>query len=41
MEWRWALEEENEMEENGDEEEGSENGPKESQKEGTLSSAFC
>ena len=41
MEWRWALEGESEMEENGDEEEGSEDGPKESQKEGTLSSAFC
>jgi len=36
MERRWGSEEEN-----GDEEEGSENGPGESQEEGTPSSASC
>ena len=38
MEQRWSLEEESG---NGDEEEGSEDGPGESQKGGTLSSAYC
>jgi len=41
MERRWASERESKTEENGDEEEGSENGPKESQKKGTPSSASC
>jgi len=35
------LEGENEKKENGDEEEGSKDGPGGSQKEGTLSSASC
>jgi len=35
------LEEESRKEENGDEEEGSKDGPRESQEEGTPSSAFC
>ena len=38
MEWRWGLEKESR---NGDEEEGSEDGPGESQEGGTLSSASC
>jgi len=41
IEWRWALEGESETEKNRDEEEGSEDGLKESQKEGTPSSASC
>jgi len=41
MKWRWALKGESEMEENRDEEEGSEDGPKESQKKGTLSFTSC
>ncbi len=41
MEWRWGLEGESKKEENGDEEEGSEDGPGESQEGGTPSSAFC
>ena len=40
MEWRWGSEEES-RKENGDEEEGSEDGPGESQERGTLSSASC
>ena len=40
MERRWGLEEES-RKENGDEEEGSKDGPRKSQEEGTLSSAFC
>jgi len=35
------LEEENGKEENGDDKRGFEDGPGESQEEGTLSSAFC
>ena len=38
MERRWGLEEESR---NGDEEEGSEDGPRESQEGRTLSSASC
>ena len=38
IEWRWGLEEESG---NGDEEEGSEDGPGESQEGGTLSSTSC
>jgi len=41
MEQRWGLEGESRKEENGDDAEGSENGPGESQKEGTLSSTSC
>jgi len=41
MEWRWGLEGENRKEENGDEEERSEDGPRESQEEGTLLSTSC
>jgi len=41
MERRWGSERESKKEENGDEEEGSEDGPRESQKEGTLLSASC
>ena len=41
MEQRWGLEEESRKEENGDEEEGSKDGPRESQEEGTPSSASC
>jgi len=40
MERRWGSEEES-RKENGDEEEGSEDGPGESQEGGTLSSTFC
>jgi len=40
MEWRWGSEEES-RKEDGDEEEGSEDGPRESQKRGTPSSASC
>jgi len=40
MERRWGLEEES-RKENGDEEEGSENSPGESQEGGTPSSASC
>ena len=40
MEQRWGLEEESRKEENGDEEEGSKDGPRESQEEGTLLSTF-
>ena len=41
MEWRWGLEEESRKEENRDEEEGSEDGPGESQEVETLLSASC
>jgi len=38
MEWRWGLEGESGKEENGDDAEGSEDGPRE---KGTLLSASC
>ena len=38
MEWRWGSEEESGKKENGDDTEGSEDGPGEG---GTLSSASC
>jgi len=41
LERRWGLEGESRKEENRDDVEGSEDGPGESQKEGTLSSASC
>jgi len=41
MEWRWGLEGESGKEENGDDMEGSEDGPGESQKEGTPLSTSC
>ena len=41
IEWRWNLEREVRKEESRDEEKGSEDSPRESQKEGTLLSAFC
>jgi len=41
MEWRWGLEGENRKEESRNEEEGSEDGPRESQEEKTLSTASC
>ena len=41
MEWRWGLERESGKEENGDKEEGFEDGPRESQREGTLLYASC
>jgi len=41
MEWKWGLEGESRKEEDGDDAEGSEDGPGESQEEGTLSSASC
>jgi len=41
MEWRWGLEEESRKEENGDDAEGSEDGPGEGQEGGTPSSASC
>ena len=41
MEQRLGLEGESRKEENGDKEEGSEDGPGESQEEGTPSSASC
>ena len=41
MEWRWGLEEKSGKEENGDDAEGSEDGPGESQEEGTPSSTSC
>jgi len=41
MEQRWGFEGENEKKENRDGKTGSEDGPKESQEEGTLSSASC
>ena len=40
MERRWGLEKES-RKENGDEEEGSEDGPRESQEGGTPLFAFC
>ena len=41
MERRWGSEEESGKKENRDEEEGSEDGPGESQERGTPSSASC
>ena len=41
MERRWGSEGESGKEESGDDAEGSEDGPRESQEEGTLSSACC
>jgi len=41
MEWRWGSEEESGKEENRDDVEGSEDGPGESQEEGTPSSTSC
>ena len=41
MEQRWGSEEESRKEENRDEEEGSKDGPGESQEKGTPLSAFC
>ena len=41
MKWRWGSEEGSGKEENGDEEEGSKDGPRESQEGGTPSSASC
>ena len=41
MEWRWGLEGEVGKEESGDDVERSEDGPGESQEEGTPSSASC
>ena len=41
MEWRWGSEGESGKGENGDDAEGSEDGPGESQEEGTPSSASC
>jgi len=41
MERRWGSEGESRKEENRDDVEGSEDGPRESQEEGTLSSASC
>jgi len=41
MEWRWGSEGESGKEENGDDTEGSKDGPGESQEKGTPSSAFC
>ena len=41
LEQRWDLEGENKKEESRDEEERSENSPRESQEEGTLLSASC
>ena len=41
MEQKWGLEEEVGKEKNGDDAKGSKDGPRESQEEGTLSSASC
>jgi len=41
MERKWGLEGESRKEEDGDDAEGSEDGPGESQEEGTPSSASC
>jgi len=41
MEWRWSLKGESGKEENGDDAEGSEDGPRESQEEGTPLSTSC
>jgi len=41
MEQRWGSEGESRKEENGDDAEGSEDGPRESQEEGTPSSTSC
>ena len=36
MEWRWGLEEENKKKKSRDDKKGSKDGPRESQKKGTL-----
>jgi len=41
MEWRWSSEGEDKKKKSKDEAEGSEDGPRESQKEGTPSSTSC
>ena len=41
MEQKWGLEGEVGKEKNGDDAKGSKDGPRESQEEGTLSSASC
>jgi len=41
MEQKWGSEGESRKEENGDDAEGSEDGPRESQEEGTPSSTSC
>ena len=41
MKWRWSLEGEVRKEKSGDDMEGSENGPGESQEEEIPSSTFC
>jgi len=41
MERRWGSEEESRQKENGGDEKGSENGPRENQEERTLLSASC
>ena len=41
MEQKWGLEGESRKEENGNNMKGSKNGPRESQEEGTPSSASC
>jgi len=41
IKWRWGLEGESRKKENGDKEEGSKDGPGESQEEGTPLSASC
>ena len=41
IEQRWSLEGEDRKEESRDDEEGSKDGPGESQEEGTLSSVSC
>jgi len=41
MEWRWGSEGESGKKKNGDDAEGSKNGPRESQEEETPSSASC
>ena len=41
IEQKWSLEGENRKEESGDNKEGFENGPRESQEKGALLSTFC
>jgi len=41
MKWRWGLGREDRKEESGDKEEGSKDGPRESQEEETPSSTSC
>jgi len=41
MEWRWGSDGEDKKEESRDDEEGSENGPRESHEEETLSFTSC